>query len=80
MRLFFFVLFFITSCHPQLEKPYPQNTEFKESSKNWEYLYSLELQSALRNEDDAAFFFFWPYYLQERYRNKLKSAGYEVFK
>lgn len=69
-----FALLFLLSCqHSKLDK-----TKFKEDEKNWEYLYSLELKSALENEDDAAFHFFWPYYLQERYNNKLKNAGNEI--
>jgi len=51
----------------------PQDTKFQESNKNWEYLYALELDSALKNEDQLAFHFFWPYYLQARDQNKCKK-------
>jgi hypothetical protein len=43
------------------------------NKKDWEQLYAHELNSALDNEDDLAFYFFWPYYLQARYENKLKK-------
>ena len=45
-------------------------TKHKEEKKNWEYLYALELKSALINQDDASFYFFWPLYLEARYENK----------
>jgi hypothetical protein len=40
--------------------------------QNWELIYSQELNAALLNDDYEAFAFFWPLYLQERYKNKLK--------
>lgn len=54
-------------------QPKPQNTQLQESKKDWEYLYSLELDSALKNQDFSAYRFFWPYYLEARYENKCKK-------
>jgi len=51
----------------------PSDTKFKESQRDWEYLYAKELDAAIKNEDIASFYFFWPYYLQERHRNKCKQ-------
>lgn len=32
---------------------------------NWELIYKAELESAIRNNDDEAFMFYWPEYLKE---------------
>lgn len=45
------------------------------STKNWELIYSNELKSAIYNDDYDAFAFFWPLYLQERHKNKLKTIN-----
>jgi hypothetical protein len=72
--LFFIVLcFFIISCQTQTIQPKPQDTKLKSSQKNWELLYAAELSSALKNDDVAAYYFFWPLYLQARYENKCKQ-------
>ena len=74
MRFYYILFLLCVSCpNKSTQKIKPLNIE-----PNWEYLYSLELKSALKNEDDAAFYFFWPYYLQERYNNKLKNAGHKI--
>jgi len=73
VRLLCFILcLFITSCKTQKIQPKPRDTQFKESQKNWELLYAAELSSALKNHDDVAFHFFWPLYIEERYKNKCK--------
>ena len=51
----------------------PSDTEFKDRERDWEALYARELSNALKNEDDVAFYFFWPLYLQERSNNKCKK-------
>ena len=35
---------------------------------NWELIYKAELESAIINNDDEAFRFFWPEYLKERHK------------
>jgi hypothetical protein len=65
-------ILFITSCISQQPKLQPKDTKFKERDRNWEYLYAQELNAALENQDAAAYYFFWPYYLQERSKNKCK--------
>ena len=74
MRLLFIILLLI-GCQSQQHplKPQPSDTRHREEKRNWEYLYAIELKNALDNEDDAAFYFFWPYYLEARYENKLKK-------
>lgn len=73
---FLFLIIFISSCSQHAQNlPTPKDTLFKESDRNWEYLYAKELDSALLNQDDPAFFFFWPYYLQERHKNKIKKLN-----
>lgn len=74
MRFVIFILLIISSCQTNnIPKVKPSDTTLKQEEKNWEYLYAIELKRALENEDDAAFYFFWPYYLQERHNNKLKN-------
>ena len=65
-------IFFITSCSLQQPVLNRKNTDFNKIPKNWEYLYSLELDAAIKNNDAAAFYFFWPLYIQARYQNKCK--------
>ena len=74
MRFLFIILIICFGCqNKQINKsPKPIDTKFKEDNRDWEYLYALELKSALENDDDVAFHFFWTYYLQARYENKLK--------
>jgi len=76
---FHYILFllFVSCLNTSTDKPKPLNLEL-----NWEDIYAKELDRALKNEDHTAFRFFWPYYLQERYKNKLKQAGlnYELYK
>lgn len=73
MRLLIILLFFICSCNNS-NKLKPSDTLFKEEDKNWEELYAIELARALFHEDDIAFYFFWPYYLRERYLNRNKKT------
>lgn len=76
---FYYILFFLffSYLHTSTNQPKPLNIEL-----NWEHIYAKELDQALKNDDDTAFRFFWPYYLQERYKNKLKKSGlnYELYK
>ena len=69
----FLFLFLLIGCNAPHKQLTPSDTKLKESERNWEQLYARELQNALKNEDDAAFYFFWPYYLQERLYNKCKK-------
>lgn len=66
-----FLLFLISSCSNK-KLLTPKDTFFNENERNWEQVYEEELKSALENNDNVAFYFFWPYYLEERYKNKLK--------
>lgn len=74
MKLLYVIfLLFIASCSHKQIKLSPEQTVLKESEKNWEHLYSLELAAALRNQDIAAYYFFWPLYMEERNKNKCKT-------
>lgn len=65
----------------QINKPpVPTDTKSKESDKDWEYLYGLELKRALQNDDYQSFSFFWIYYLEARHENKLKKLDKEEFR
>lgn len=65
------LIFFISSCsNNKLLKP--QDTMFNEEDRNWEEVYSQELKSALENDDEEAFHFFWRYYLEEKYKTNKK--------
>jgi len=72
MRFLLIILFF---CNCSLKEPNlkPEDTKFSEEEKNCEQIYALELAAALKNQDDLAFYFFWPYYMWERYKNKCKK-------
>lgn len=73
MRLLCFVLcILISGCQTQKTQPTPKDTRFKNHQKNWELLYAAELSSALKNDDPTAYYFFWPLYIDERYKNKCK--------
>tara|TARA_B100001939_G_C16421088_1_gene396498 strand:+ start:69 stop:251 length:183 start_codon:yes stop_codon:yes gene_type:complete len=37
-----------------------------EKKRNWKLIYKKELESAIKNNDEEAFRFFWPEYLKER--------------
>ena len=71
MRFLFLLLIFF-GCQTKHNFK-PSDTKFKEIERNWEQLYSRELRNSLKNEDDVAFYFFWPLYLQERLYNKCKK-------
>lgn len=58
--------------HSGADKPQPSDTQLNKDERNWEHLYAIELKNALKNEDDVAFYFFWPLYLEARHENKLK--------
>lgn len=36
-----------------------------QKQKNWQSIYKQELETAIQNDDDEAFRFFWPEYLKE---------------
>ena len=71
MRFLFFLLI-LFGCQTKHSLK-PSDTQFKDSERNWEALYARELSNALINEDDVAFYFFWPLYIQERSHNKCKK-------
>jgi len=71
MRFLFFLLI-LFGCQTQHNLK-PSDTKLKESERDWEALYARELSNALTHEDVAAFYFFWPLYMQERSRNKCKK-------
>ncbi len=74
MRLLCLIyILLMTSCASKQPQLKPRDTKFKETQRNWEYLYALELDAALENEDVAAYYFFWPLYMQARYENKCKN-------
>lgn len=73
MRFLCLIFILLTSCISHQPKLQPKDTKLKESKKNWEYLYALELDSALENYDAPAYHFFWPLYIQARYENKCKT-------
>ncbi len=68
---FLILLLFCVSC--STKKLTPNDTRFNPNKRNWEEVYKKELISALENDDDQAFHFFWRYYLEERYKNKNKK-------
>jgi len=70
VRTFCFLLIFSSCVHTH--NPQPYDTIFKDESKNWELVYEHELKVAIENEDIAAFYFFWPEYLKERDKNRVK--------
>jgi hypothetical protein len=69
----FFIFLLLFGCQANEHKLKPSDTKPKEKERNWEYLYARELKNALYNQDDAAFYFFWPLYLEARYENKQKQ-------
>lgn len=70
MRVLIFLL--LIGCS-QINKPSTKDTRFDPNKRDWEQVYKQELISALENDDEVAFYFFWRYYLEERYNNKLKN-------
>lgn len=60
---FLLCLLFTIGCSYKKE-PMPNDTLFLDKNRDWEYLYAQELKAAIDNEDDAAFYFFWPEYLK----------------
>ena len=63
MRTYFVLLLFIIGCSAKKE-PTPKDTLFLDKNRDWEHLYAQELKAAIKHEDDAAFYFFWPEYLK----------------
>ena len=63
------ILFFFAGCSAQ-KQPQPSDTVFNPEDRNWVLVYKLELESALKNDDTAAFYFFWPEYLKELDKQK----------
>ena len=68
------LLFFLTNCKT-IQNLKPEDTKLPEQKRNWEELYARELKNALINQDDVAFYFFWPYYLKARYENKARGLN-----
>lgn len=66
------VLLMLSGCVSTKPSVKPSDTKFKETKRNWEYLYAKELDAALENEDAISYYFFWPLYMQARYENKCK--------
>ena len=72
--LFVLIIVLLFGCqHVETKDPKPSDTKPNKDARNWEYLYSIELKNAVENGDEAAFYFFWPYYLEARSENKLKA-------
>ena len=67
------VLLMLSGCVSTKPSVKPSDTKFKESQRDWEYLYAKELDAALENQDAVAYYFFWPLYMQVRYENKCKN-------
>ena len=67
LLVFFFLIY--SSCNPVHVKKTPA------AEKDWAQLYSLELLSALKNDDDQAFYFFWPLYLKELNKKKYPNEA-----
>jgi len=53
----FLFLFLLIGCNAPHKQLTPSDTKLKLVDRNWEQLYARELQNALKNEDDAAFYF-----------------------
>lgn len=71
--LFVLIIILLFGCkHNGLDKSQPSDVQLNKDERNWEHLYAIELENALKNQDDMAFHFFWPLYLKARYENKLK--------
>lgn len=71
--LFILIIILLFGCkHNGVDRPQPSDTQLNKEERDWEHLYAIELQNALNNQDDLAFYFFWPLYLEARYENKLK--------
>lgn len=51
--LIFLHIILVTSC------------SMPQKQKNWQSIYKQELETAIQNDDDEAFRFFWPEYLKE---------------
>jgi hypothetical protein len=62
MRFLFCFLFTIGCSHKK--EPMPSDTLFLDKNRDWYHLYEQELKTAIDNEDDVAFHFFWPEYLK----------------
>lgn len=69
---FLFLFFILLGCQTK-HNPKPSDTILKDSDRDWEALYARELNNALKNEDVPAFYFFWPLYLKERFKNKCQK-------
>ena len=71
--LFILTIILLLGCkHNRVDRPQLSDTALNKDERNWEHLYAIELKNALKNQDDVAFYFFWPLYLEVRRENKLK--------
>lgn len=70
MRFFCFLLI-LTGCVSKHD-PKINETKFNPDKRNWLKVYEHELKTAIENDDGAAYYFFWPEYLRERDRNRVK--------
>lgn len=73
MKLFLITLLLASCNNTNIKHVKLSGEDYSESPRNWENLYSKELDTALSNKDMDSFRFFWPYYLQERSFNKCKK-------
>lgn len=72
--LFILLIVLLFGCRDrQASKLNPSDTILNKQQRDWEKLYARELDNALKNDDLAAFYFFWPLYLEARYENKRKK-------
>lgn len=69
MKILFLLLILIAGCTHR-NSPQPSDTLFKDSQRDWIYIYQNELRIALENKDTEAFYFFW-----QEYKKELNKIG-----
>jgi hypothetical protein len=50
--------------------PHPSDTEFKEEDKSWKQIFIQEMEIAVENKDNEAYYFFLQEIVKEEYKEK----------
>lgn len=62
-------LFLLSGC-VALHDPQPSDTKFDNERRNWEEVFIHEINVAIENHDDGAYYFFLQELVKEKFRQK----------
>ena len=70
---FIILLVLLTSCVSK-RSPQPSDTEFDPDDRNWTLVYIQEMNIALENNDDEAYYFFMQELIKYKYKKDFNQT------